>query len=61
MTMQDLVYEQQAVTRLCTCGRSATGFCSGLHRLSNQEWDHMFADHVTIAPQDLPPDSGSHT
>ena len=28
----------------CTCGRSSTGFCTGLHRLSNEEWDAMVFD-----------------
>jgi len=32
-------YFEGMVTRPCTCGRSATGFCTGLHRLTPEEWD----------------------
>ena len=35
-----------AAPRPCTCGRSATGFCTGLHRLSDQEWDDMVFDEA---------------
>ena len=31
-------------SRLCTCGRSATGFCTGLHRLTDEEWDARVFD-----------------
>jgi len=33
--------EQADVNNLvpCGCGRSATGFCTGLHNLSDEEWD----------------------
>ena len=30
----------------CTCGRSATGFCTGLHRLTDQEWDARTFDEA---------------
>jgi hypothetical protein len=32
----------------CTCGRSATGFCTGLHRLSDEEWDAVVFDEAFI-------------
>jgi hypothetical protein len=32
----------------CTCGRSATGFCAGLHRLSDEEWDARVFDEAFI-------------
>lgn len=25
--------------RTCTCGRSSTGWCTGLHRLTKEQWD----------------------
>jgi hypothetical protein len=34
--------------RPCTCGRSATGFCTGLHRLTNEEWDARVFDEVFL-------------
>jgi len=30
----------------CTCGRSATGFCTGLHRLTNEQWDAKVFDEA---------------
>ena len=30
--------------KTCGCGRSATGFCTGLHSLTAEEWDKMFKD-----------------
>ena len=32
----------------CTCGRSATGFCTGLHRLTDEEWDARVFDEAFI-------------
>lgn len=32
----------------CTCGRSATGFCTGLHRLTDQEWDARTFDEAFL-------------
>lgn len=32
----------------CTCGRSATGFCTGLHRLTDQEWDARVFDEAFV-------------
>lgn len=34
--------------RPCTCGRSATGFCTGLHRLTNEEWDARVFDEAFV-------------
>ena len=34
--------------RTCTCGRSATGFCTGLHRLTAEEWDRMTFDEAFL-------------
>ena len=33
---------------ICTCGRSATGFCTGLHRLTNEEWDARVFDEAFV-------------
>ena len=33
---------------LCGCGRSATGFCTGLHALSDEEWDACVFDEAFI-------------
>ena len=30
----------------CGCGRSATGFCTGLHALSDEEWDARVFDEA---------------
>ena len=30
----------------CGCGRSATGFCTGLHRLTDEEWDARVFDEA---------------
>ena len=32
----------------CGCGRSATGFCTGLHALSDEEWDARVFDEAFI-------------
>lgn len=32
----------------CSCGRSATGFCTGLHLLTDEEWDAMVFDESFI-------------
>lgn len=32
----------------CTCGRSPTGFCTGLHRLSDADWDARVFDEAFI-------------
>jgi CDGSH-type Zn-finger protein len=36
------------MSKACTCGRSATGFCTGLHRLTNEEWDARTFDEAFI-------------
>ena len=30
----------------CGCGRSATGFCTGLHNLTEEEWDARVFDEA---------------
>ena len=30
----------------CSCGRSPTGFCTGLHALSNEQWDARVFDEA---------------
>jgi hypothetical protein len=32
----------------CGCGRSATGFCTGLHNLSDEEWDARVFDEAFL-------------
>ena len=40
----------------CGCGRSATGFCTGLHELTDEEWDRMLLEDWTAqeTPEDDP-------
>jgi len=38
--------------RPCTCGRSATGFCVGLHQLSDEEWDRMLLEDLALRDED---------
>jgi hypothetical protein len=40
----------------CGCGRSATGFCTGLHELAQEEWDRMLLEDWTAQepPEDEP-------
>lgn len=35
----------------CGCGRSATGFCTGLHELSDQEWDKKLLEDLGLESQ----------
>jgi len=32
----------------CGCGRSATGFCTELHNLSDEEWDALVFDEAFL-------------
>ena len=32
--------------RECGCGRSSTGFCTGLHRFSPEEWDRKLQEEA---------------
>jgi len=32
----------------CGCGRSATGFCTGLHELSDEEWDRRLLEDMGL-------------
>ena len=36
----------------CTCGRSATGFCRGWHRLTDDEWDRMLLEDLGLRDED---------
>lgn len=36
----------------CGCGRSPTGFCTGLHNLSDEEWDARVFDEAFIQPEE---------
>ncbi len=44
--MIDTIIAKDAVP--CGCGRSATGFCTGLHALSDEEWDARVFDEAFI-------------
>jgi CDGSH-type Zn-finger protein len=37
---------KDTVPAICGCGRSATGFCTGLHELSDDEWDQLVFDEA---------------
>ena len=41
-------FEGVIVQATCTCGRSATGFCTGLHRLTDEEWDARVFDEAFV-------------
>ena len=41
-------YFEGLMQKPCTCGRSATGFCTGLHRLTDQEWDARVFDEAFL-------------
>ena len=45
-------------SRLCHCGRSATGFCNGLHKLSEQEWNEMLIFDMNLHSDDKADDPG---
>lgn len=51
MTASDNDISQTVIARMCTCGRSATGFCTGLHRLTAEEWDARVFDEVFVKEQ----------
>ena len=36
----------------CGCGRSATGFCTGLHKLTAEEWDRMLLEDCNLQEPD---------
>lgn len=42
----------------CACGRSSTGFCVGLHKLSNEEWA-VHADNPNKIATEAPKPAGS--
>ena len=41
-------YFDGTMPKACTCGRSATGFCTGLHLLSDQDWDARVFDEAFV-------------
>ena len=40
----------------CGCGRSATGFCTGLHQLTDEEWDRMLLEDLGLQESDVEDD-----
>lgn len=47
MTLSDQVEPPVPTDQpLCGCGRSASGFCVGLHRIPNEEWDRKMRDEA---------------
>jgi hypothetical protein len=42
--------------KTCGCGRSATGFCTGLHSLTTEEWDKMLMDDTDLVFQEIEDD-----
>jgi hypothetical protein len=44
--MTDTLINEHGVP--CGCGRSATGFCTGLHALSDEEWDARVFDEAFL-------------
>lgn len=45
--------------KTCGCGRSATGFCIGLHSLTAEEWDRMLMDDTDLVFQKIEDDNES--
>ncbi len=43
--LKDITYN---AAKICKCGRSATGFCTGLHALSDEEWDARVFDEAFL-------------
>jgi len=41
-------FEGLMTGKACTCGRSATGFCTGLHLLTPEEWDARTFDEAFV-------------
>jgi CDGSH-type Zn-finger protein len=46
--MSDFAEIKRENPRVCTCGRSATGFCTGLHKLTNEQWDARVFDEAFL-------------
>ena len=45
---------QAPKTKTCSCGRSATGFCVGLHRMSDTEWNaYTFDEQFNATSQTI--------
>ena len=53
--------EGTLTARPCTCGRSATGFCTGLHRLTPEEWDARVFDEAFVNEEKLQNESQRHS
>jgi hypothetical protein len=47
-TITKLAPQQGQIFKICTCGRSSTGFCTGLHALSDEEWDARVFDEAFV-------------
>jgi CDGSH-type Zn-finger protein len=39
----------------CGCGRSATGFCTGLHEMTEEEYEDYLLDHFEQDPGQVGP------
>lgn len=37
----------------CGCGRSPTGFCTGLHEMSEKEYEDYLIEHFDEDPNDV--------
>jgi CDGSH-type Zn-finger protein len=37
----------------CGCGRSATGFCTGLHEMSEEEYETYLMEHFDEDPDQV--------
>lgn len=48
----DIVITDRTVPAICGCGRSATGFCTGLHKLSDDEWNELIFDEAFKPSED---------
>jgi CDGSH-type Zn-finger protein len=46
--IEKLEKKEDQIFRVCNCGRSATGFCTGLHALTEEEWDARVFDEAFL-------------
>ena len=37
----------------CGCGRSSTGFCTGLHEMSDEEYENYLMEHFDEDPDQI--------
>ena len=49
-TMENKMEEQQVP---CGCGRSATGFCTGLHEMTEEEYETYLMEHFDEDPDQI--------